>query len=69
MDDTITSSASANDNRDPFLRPDTALDELCPLRRAVLAKDTSGYTLEQWRERRRVLTKLNNAINTCLRNL
>jgi hypothetical protein len=59
-------AAPANENIDPFLQADTALDELYRIRRAVLARDPSDFTPEQWRERKEALTKLDKAIRTCL---
>ncbi len=56
----------ANENVDPFLRADTALDELYRIRRSVLARDSRNFTPEQWRERKDALTKLEKAIRTCL---
>jgi hypothetical protein len=58
--------APANENIDPFLQADTALDELYRIRRAVLARDSGKFTPEQWRERKEALAKLDNAIRTCL---
>jgi hypothetical protein len=56
----------ANENVDPFLQADTALDELYRIRRSVLARDPRDFTPGQWRERKEALTKLDNAIRTCL---
>jgi hypothetical protein len=58
--------APANENIDPFLQADTALDELYRISRAVLARDPGDFTPEQWRERKEALTKLDKAIRTCL---
>jgi hypothetical protein len=56
----------ANENRDPFLQADTALNELYRLRRDVLAIDADLYSFEQWKERQRVLKRLDEAIGICL---
>ena len=56
----------ANENRDPFLQADTALDELYRFRREVLAIDADLYSFEQWKERERVLKRLDEAIAICL---
>jgi hypothetical protein len=65
-DTTDQPQAVANENTDPFLRADTALEELYRLRRWVLASDPTNLTMEQWRQRRQALMKLDKAINTCL---
>ena len=62
-------SMPANENTNPFLRADTALDELYRIRRAVLNRDPSDFTIEEWRERKQALVQLNDAIDTCLRYL
>jgi hypothetical protein len=56
----------ANENRDPFLQADTALDELYRLRRDVLAIAADLYSFVQWKERERVLKRLDEAIHICL---
>ena len=60
----------ANDNANPFRRPNTALAELYRLRRDLLAKDmTAGYTLGQWMERDETLRELDRGIAVCLSHL
>src|SRR3954447_10278562 len=59
----------ANENANPFQRADTALEELYRIRRSVLARDPGDFTIEQWRQRKEALMKLDDAINTCLSHL
>ena len=54
MDD-IFDHTPANENRDPFLQADTALDELYRLRREVLSRDSQHHTFAQWRKRQAAL--------------
>ena len=62
----IPDHTPANENRNPFLQADTALDELYRRRREVLAIDADLYSFEQWKERERVLKRLDEAIHICL---
>ena len=61
-----TDRKPANDNHDPFLHADTALEELYRHRRELLAIDADLYTFELWKERQQVLNRLDEAISTCL---
>jgi hypothetical protein len=66
---TLTTPTPANENTDPFLRVDTALDELYRIRSAVLDRDPSDFTIEEWRKRKQALAKLDKSINACLKLL
>jgi hypothetical protein len=65
MDD-ILDHTPANENHDPFLQADTALDELYRLRREVLSRDSQHHTFAQWRKRQAALKELDDAIRLCL---
>lgn len=61
-----TDRKPANDNHDPFLHADTALEELYRHRRELLAIAVDLYTFALWKERQQVLNRLDEAISTCL---
>jgi hypothetical protein len=48
---------AANENVDPYLRADTALEELYRLRRELLQQDVAGMSLERYRLRQAVLER------------
>jgi hypothetical protein len=56
-----------NDNFNPLFRyADTALAELCRVRRELLAVDGSNRPLSWWRERRGALDAIARAERLCL---
>jgi hypothetical protein len=56
----------ANENHDPFLQADTALDELYRLRREVLSRESRHHMFAQSRQRQAALKELDAAIRLCL---
>jgi hypothetical protein len=56
----------ANENKDPFQRADTALDELYRWRDQLLDRDLSHFTLDQWRRHKKALRSVDKAISRVL---
>jgi len=52
----------ANENTDPFLQFESGIAELYRHRREILAIDPDLYSFEQWKERERVLKRLDEVI-------
>lgn len=59
-------STPANENNDPMLRADTALELLYRWRSQLLARDLSRFTLDQWRRHRKALKSVDKAISRVL---
>jgi hypothetical protein len=53
----------ANENSDPLLRADTALDALYRWRGQLLDRDKSHFTIDQWRRHKKALQSVDKAIS------
>jgi hypothetical protein len=69
QDDAYILPIPANENFDVMARLDTGLDELYRLRRLMLARDTSKFSLDDWRGHKDALEHADKAISMYLAEL